>query len=130
MQNGCPQIMWKDSLTALTDGTDMDERKRDSMIAYLRHRMEEYGIEPDDLASAIAGDQEMQERARYRNATGDTWTGDGEMPQWLKQAISAGQRLDHFETASASPMPDTLQKTIDWRDDPFAGSPLARQHAD
>ncbi|MFP3605978.1 H-NS family nucleoid-associated regulatory protein [Paraburkholderia sp. SIMBA_053] len=108
----------------------MDERKRDSMIAYLRHRMEEYGIEQADLASAIAGDQGMQEPARYRNATGDTWTGDGEMPQWLKQAISAGQKLDHFETAPASPMPDARQKTIDWRDDPFAGSPLARQHAD
>ena len=65
----------------------MDERKRDSMIAYLRHRMEEHGIEPDDLASAIAGDQVRQKAARYQNATGDTWTGDGEMPQWLKQAI-------------------------------------------
>ncbi|TCG01624.1 histone family protein nucleoid-structuring protein H-NS, partial [Paraburkholderia steynii] len=102
----------------------MDERKRDSMIAYLRHRMEEYGIDPDDLASAIAGDQVMQKPARYQNATGGTWTGDGEMPQWLKQAISAGQRLEHFEAASAPPMPDTQRKTIDWRDDPFAGSPL------
>jgi hypothetical protein len=27
----------------------MDERKRDSIIAYLRHRMEEFGIRPDDL---------------------------------------------------------------------------------
>ncbi|CAN7781772.1 H-NS histone family protein [Paraburkholderia hospita] len=108
----------------------MDERKRDSMIAYLRHRMEEHGIEPDDLASAIAGDQVMQKAARYQNATGDTWTGDGEMPQWLKQAISAGQRLEHFEMVSASPMQDTQRKAIDWRDDPFAGSPLARQHAD
>ncbi|AUT75858.1 histone family protein nucleoid-structuring protein H-NS [Paraburkholderia hospita] len=108
----------------------MDERKRDSMIAYLRHRMEEHGIEPDDLASAIAGDQVRQKAARYQNATGDTWTGDGEMPQWLKQAISSGQRLEHFEMASASPMQDTQRKRIDWRGDPFAGSPLARQHAD
>ena len=108
----------------------MDERKRDSMIAYLRHRMEEYGIEPDDLVSAIAGDQVTQKPARYQNAKGDTWTGDGEMPQWLKQAISAGQRLEHFEMASASPMQDSQRKTIDWRDDPFAGSPLARQYTD
>ncbi|WP_407671962.1 H-NS family nucleoid-associated regulatory protein [Paraburkholderia hospita] len=81
-------------------------------------------------ASAIAGDQVTQKPARYQNATGDTWTGDGEMPQWLKQAISAGQRLEHFETLSASPMQDCQRKTIDWRDDPFAGSPLARQHTD
>ncbi|OUL79815.1 histone family protein nucleoid-structuring protein H-NS [Paraburkholderia hospita] len=82
------------------------------------------------MASAIAGDQVRQKAARYQNATGDTWTGDGEMPQWLKQAISAGQRLEHFEMVSASPMQDSQRKTTDWRDDPFAGSPLARQHAD
>ena len=90
----------------------------------------EHGIEPDDLASAIAGDQVRQKPARYQNATGDAWTGDGEMPQWLKQAISAGQKLEHFEMVSASPMQDTQRKRIDWRGDPFAGSPLARQHAD
>ncbi|TDN58869.1 H-NS histone family protein [Paraburkholderia sp. BL10I2N1] len=108
----------------------MDERKRESMIAYLRHRMEEFGIEPDDLAAAIASEPVKQIPARYQNATGDTWTGDGEMPQWLKQAISAGQRLEHFEMSSASPKADTVRKRIDWRDDPFAGSPLARQHVD
>jgi hypothetical protein len=33
----------------------MDERKRDSMIAYLRHRMNDFGISPDDLASFPPG---------------------------------------------------------------------------
>ncbi|ACC75242.1 hypothetical protein Bphy_6195 (plasmid) [Paraburkholderia phymatum STM815] len=66
----------------------MDERKRDSMVANLRRRMAEVGIELNDLAAAIAED-EIKEAARYRSATGDTWSGDGEMPQWLKQAISA-----------------------------------------
>ena len=121
--------MWKNSRIVLTDGNDMDERKRESMIAYLRHRMEEYGIEPDDLASAIADEQVRQKPARYQNATGNAWTGDGEMPQWLQRAMSAGQRLEHFETASASPMPDTGRRTTDWSDDPFAGGPLARRHA-
>jgi DNA-binding protein H-NS len=43
----------------------MDERKRDSMIAYLRHRMDDFGISPDDLASALAA---APEAARYRSA--------------------------------------------------------------
>ncbi len=34
----------------------MDERKRDSMIAYLRHRMEEFGIKPEDLAAVLASE--------------------------------------------------------------------------
>ncbi|MBN3762336.1 H-NS family nucleoid-associated regulatory protein [Burkholderia sp. Ac-20365] len=103
----------------------MDERKRDSMVAYLRRRMAEVGIELDDLATAIGEDKIRQKTARYRSATGETWSGDGEMPQWLKQAISAGQSLEHFAVARAvQPEPETGSK-VDWRQDPFAGSRLA-----
>lgn len=38
----------------------MDERKRDSMIAYLRHRMEEFGIRPEDLAAVLASEPAAQ----------------------------------------------------------------------
>jgi DNA-binding protein H-NS len=104
----------------------MDERKRDSMIAYLRHRMEEFGIEPDDLAAVLASEPSAQKAERYRSATGDSWDGQGEMPQWLKQAISAGQSIDHFEmSAKSAPTPQS-KKQVDWKNDPFAGSPLAR----
>lgn len=104
----------------------MDERKRDSIVAYLRRRMEEFGIKPDDLASAIARDQVTQSAARYRSATGDTWNGEGDMPQWLNQAISAGQAIDHFEVSSKQEASPKKQGKVDWHDDPFAGSPLAR----
>lgn len=103
----------------------MDERKRDSMIAYLRHRMEEFGIKPEDLAAALAAGS-AQKTERYRNATGDSWDGLGEMPQWLKQAISAGQTIDHFEMATPAVTPPPPKKQVDWKNDPFAGSPLAR----
>ena len=105
----------------------MDERKRDSMIAYLRRRMEEFGIEPDDLALALASDKLKQKVARYRSATGDSWSGEGEMPQWLKQAISAGQSLDHFALSSEAAAPQRSREAVDWHNDPFAGSPLARR---
>ncbi|MEA3083719.1 MAG: DNA-binding protein [Paraburkholderia sp.] len=104
----------------------MDERKRDSMIAYLRHRMEEFGIKPEDLAAVLAAEPKGQKAERYRSATGDSWDGQGDMPQWLKQAISAGQSIDHFElTAAPAPAPQP-RKQVDWLNDPFAGSPLAR----
>jgi hypothetical protein len=64
----------------------MDERKRDSMIVYLRHRMDDFGISPDDLASFLATPSLGADTGRYRSAGGDTWSGEGEMPQWLKQA--------------------------------------------
>ncbi|MGF6923210.1 hypothetical protein OKW41_009141 [Paraburkholderia sp. UCT70] len=34
----------------------MDERKRDSIVAYLRRRIKAPGIKPDDLTPAIASD--------------------------------------------------------------------------
>lgn len=104
----------------------MDERKRDSIIAYLRHRMEEFGIEPEDLALALAS-QKIQQNARYKSATGDTWSGEGEIPQWLKQAVSAGQSLDHFERSPQGEAPRTNDHPVNWHNDPFAGSRLARQ---
>ncbi|MBC8746977.1 DNA-binding protein H-NS [Paraburkholderia sp. WC7.3g] len=104
----------------------MDERKRDSMIAYLRHRMEEFGIRPEDLAAALATESLAKKAERYRNATGDSWDGNGEMPQWLKQAISAGQSIEHFELAAKPPPAPQPKKQVDWSNDPFAGSRLGR----
>jgi DNA-binding protein H-NS len=46
----------------------------------------------------------------------------------LKQAISAGQSIDHFElSAPPAPTPQP-KKRVDWKNDPFAGSPLARSN--
>ncbi|SDI70857.1 DNA-binding protein H-NS [Paraburkholderia steynii] len=103
----------------------MDERKRDSMVAYLRRRMAEVGIELDDLAAALAEDQVRQKAARYRSATGEIWSGEGEMPQWLKQAISAGQSMEHFAVARAEAATTEAGLKVGWSQDPFAGSRLA-----
>ncbi|PRX19154.1 DNA-binding protein H-NS [Paraburkholderia sp. BL18I3N2] len=103
----------------------MDERKRDSIVAYLRRRMSEVGIELDDLAAAIAEDHIHQKTARYRSATGEIWSGDGEMPQWLKQAISAGQSIEHFAIERAALAMTEPRPKVDWSQDPFAGSRLA-----
>jgi DNA-binding protein H-NS len=104
----------------------MDERKRDSMIAYLRHRMDDFGISPDDLASFLATKPAESDMGRYRSAGGHTWSGDGELPQWLKQAISAGQSIGHFELPWGALAQPATQTDADWKNDPFAGSRLAR----
>jgi len=107
----------------------MDERKRDSIVAYLRSRMAEFGIELDDVAAAIAQDQIQHKSAKYRSATGETWSGEGEMPQWLKQAISAGQSVEHFGVGGAAQSAPAARPKVDWNQDPFAGSPLATAHS-
>lgn len=103
----------------------MDERKRDSIIAYLRSRMAEFGITETALAEALAdvpvsvtpppmtnGSSAASKRALpsmpqmpenthgatpvFRNASGDTWDGVGDMPEWLKRAVHAGQDIEFY----------------------------------
>ncbi|WP_234775369.1 H-NS histone family protein [Paraburkholderia tropica] len=103
----------------------MDERKRDSIVAYLLRRMNEFGITPETIAASIAADQRSLLAVKYRDAFGNSWDGEGAAPRWVVQATSAGQSLEHF---SVRPLNVTLaSKTteIDWRNDPFAGSRLA-----
>ena len=111
------------------EGQEMDERKRDSMVAYLRRRMAQVGIKVADLAAALAEERMRQKSVRYRNAFGDTWDGKGAMPQWVVQATSAGQSLEHFAVAAKSakkPAPaGRAPATVDWSKDPFAGTRLA-----
>lgn len=103
----------------------MDERKRDSIVAYLRRRMAELGIEPDDVAASIAADQEKVRAARYRDAFGNTWDGKGDTPQWVVQATSAGQSLEHFAISKKPEAEPASHSSVDWSNDPFAGSRLA-----
>lgn len=106
----------------------MDERKRESIVSYLRRRMDEFGISAEALAESIAQDQLAAKAARYRSATGQSWDGQGEAPQWVQQAISAGQSLEHFAIAE-TPIEAKEAHAVDWRNDPFAGTRLATVRA-
>ncbi|NLP60244.1 H-NS family nucleoid-associated regulatory protein [Paraburkholderia sacchari] len=108
----------------------MDERKRESIVAYLRRRMAEFGIEPQDIASSIAADQERMRSVRYRDAFGHTWDGEGAPPQWVVQATSAGQSLEHFSINGKPTQESAKRDGVDWRNDPFAGTRLATQKAE
>jgi DNA-binding protein H-NS len=108
----------------------MDERRRESIVAYLRRRMDEYGITPEDLAASIAADQERLRSARYRDAAGHTWDGIGAPPQWVVQATSAGQSLEHFAINGTTAAEPNKRPDVDWRNDPFAGTRLATVKAE
>jgi DNA-binding protein H-NS len=103
----------------------MDERKRESIVAYLRRRMAEFEIKPEDIAASIAADQERLRAVRFGDASGNTWDGKGAPPQWVVQATSAGQSLEHFAIDGASSRDTGKRPGTDWRNDPFAGSRLA-----
>ncbi|WP_109483348.1 H-NS family nucleoid-associated regulatory protein [Paraburkholderia sp. C35] len=108
----------------------MDERKRDSMIAYLRRRMAQVGIKAADLAAALAEDRRRVKAVRFQSAFGETWDGTGAMPQWMANAVSAGQSVEHFAIGKPSSKPVKQERPkVDWNNDPFAGSRLATANA-
>lgn len=103
----------------------MDERKRDSIVAYLRRRMAEFEITAEAIAVSIAEDQRRLAAIKYRDAFGNGWDGQGAAPRWVVNATSAGQSLDHFAVQRPAIVPAEKRPAVDWRDDPFAGSRLA-----
>ena len=92
--------------------------------------MAEFGIEPEDIAASIAADQAQSTAVLYRDAAGHTWDGKGNAPQWVVQATSAGQSLEHFAIRETSEPEKGNRAPVDWRNDPFAGTPLATVKAD
>ncbi|UDG82659.1 H-NS family nucleoid-associated regulatory protein [Candidatus Vallotia lariciata] len=71
----------------------MDEQKRQKIIAYIHRQMAEYGISIERLSEALA---ENIQPILFRDAYGNVWDGKGEMPNWLKRAVYAGQSAEHF----------------------------------
>lgn len=79
-------------------------RKQDhaDAIAQVRALMAEHGLTVADLSSRSAPKAAgkaggAKVAAKYRNtATGDTWSGRGLQPKWLKAALAAGRKIEDF----------------------------------
>jgi len=72
-------------------------------ISKVKALMSQYGLTMADLVAkgapkAKAGTAKGAKVAvKYRNAaTGDTWSGRGLQPKWLKAALAAGRKIDEF----------------------------------
>lgn len=76
-------------------------KDRADAIAKVRALMSEYGLTPSDLSgkrAAKAGPgQGKKVPAKYRDAaTGDSWSGRGLQPKWLRAALASGRKLGDF----------------------------------
>ncbi len=76
------------------------KQARADAIAKVKALMAEYGLSVADLsarASIAKGATRGKVAVKYRDkATGDTWTGRGLQPKWLKAALAGGRKLDDF----------------------------------
>ena len=78
------------------------EQGRTDAIAKIRALMAEYGLSAADLAGKSSKGKAGKSKggkvaAKYRNSsTGESWSGRGLQPRWLKAALAAGRKLDEF----------------------------------
>ena len=74
---------------------------RDDGIANVRAMMTEYGLTLADLSIRAAPKVRVapgkKVAAKYRDkSTGETWSGRGLQPKWLKAALAAGRKIGDF----------------------------------
>ncbi len=82
---------------------DAQREERSGAIAKIRALMSEHGLSTADVSGRAASNRSGVARTstkvapKYRNAaTGDTWTGRGLQPKWLKAALASGGKVDDF----------------------------------
>ena len=75
--------------------------ERSQAIAQIKSLMTEYGLTASDLSlrnqSAAAPAAKKKVPAKYRDSsTGDSWSGRGLQPNWLRKALATGRKLSDF----------------------------------
>jgi DNA-binding protein H-NS len=73
---------------------------RSGAIAQVKALMAEHGLTAADLNSRAGSTRKSSGNkvaAKYRNeATGETWSGRGLQPRWLKAALASGKKIADF----------------------------------
>ena len=83
---------------------EAQREERAAAISKIRALMAEYGLTAADIAGKTAAPPRAKGTTtgskvapKYRNAaTGETWSGRGLQPKWLKSAIAEGRTLEDF----------------------------------
>ncbi len=83
---------------------DVQREARSEAIGRVKTMMAEFGLSSADIAGKSVSGRAAgvvkptgKVAAKYRNAaTGDTWTGRGLQPKWLKAALAAGAKISDF----------------------------------
>ncbi|AQV94101.1 DNA-binding protein [Cupriavidus necator] len=69
-------------------------------IRWIQAQMADYGLPMEELAAAGCFDPPPPPTPPppvcYRDAAGQSWDGQGEMPDWLRRAVNAGQSVEFY----------------------------------
>lgn len=86
---------------------ETQRNERQAAIDKVRALMAEFGLTAEDLGgkSTAAGsrkktsDGTRKAAVKYRDAAGNTWSGRGLQPRWLREALATGKSLQDFAVA-------------------------------
>jgi DNA-binding protein H-NS len=72
--------------------------ERAAVVAELRAEIAAHGITAQDLFGKSIGKGRVKavRQAKYGDGKGNVWVGRGPRPQWLRDALAAGKRLEEF----------------------------------
>ncbi|MGA5726636.1 H-NS family nucleoid-associated regulatory protein [Ralstonia thomasii] len=75
----------------------MRSAERDAVIKDIREKIEAYEISPTQLGFKLSGAAAGKKvPVRYKDDNGNTWTGRGIQPGWLKAELQKGKQLTDF----------------------------------
>lgn len=83
----------------------LQSEERSGAIAKVRALMADFGLSMVDLGTRAAAaprssssSSTKKVAAKYRNtATGESWSGRGLQPKWLKAALGGGRSIEEFK---------------------------------
>ena len=77
---------------------DTQRAERSDAVAQVRNLMAQYGLSAADIGGKVKSARTSGKvAAKYRDAsTGQTWSGRGLQPNWLKAALAAGRKISDF----------------------------------
>ena len=75
----------------------LERRQKAAALAAIEAKAREFGFSLSELQNGKRSDRKKSS-PKYRNPANpdETWTGRGRQPQWMKDALAAGQIKDQF----------------------------------
>lgn len=84
----------------------LETERRAALIAKAQAALKALGVTAADLLPARDSRKAPRQRApapvRYRDDKGNTWTGRGKQPVWLREALAQGRTLGEFLVTAAA----------------------------
>lgn len=94
---------------------ELKRKGRDQAVIEIRDLASKYGLTSSELArlgtggfsaygataSPRVGRPSGPVAAKYRSATGETWSGRGKRPNWLNAALASGKNINEFLIGAA-----------------------------